>query len=87
MKFPNWGSWLLPIEITLSFSCLYELIGWAVADVFFPEQGLAYLGTQADIWDAQKDMFMAFCGALITMLGVFFKENFKVKQALIPSLA
>jgi putative membrane protein len=49
----------------------------AVADVFFPEQGLAYLGTQADIWDAQKDMFMAFCGALITMLGFFLKKILK----------
>ena len=68
MAFPNWVGWLLPIEITLSFSCLYELVEWAVADVFFPEQGIAYLGTQGDIWDAQKDMFMAFCGALIITL-------------------
>ncbi|HOZ51032.1 MAG TPA: DUF2238 domain-containing protein [Chitinophagaceae bacterium] len=68
MQFPNWVGWLLPIEITLSFSCLYELIEWAVADVFFPEQGIAYLGTQGDIWDAQKDMFMAFCGAVIIIL-------------------
>ncbi len=35
MKFPNWVCWVLPVEITLSFSCLYELIEWAVADVFF----------------------------------------------------
>lgn len=68
MKFPNWVGWLLPVEITLSFSCLYELIEWAVADVLFPEQGVAYLGTQGDVWDAQKDMFMAFCGAGIIML-------------------
>lgn len=68
MKFPTWVGWLLPVEITLSFSCLYELIEWAVADVLFPEQGVAYLGTQGDVWDAQKDMFMAFCGAGIIML-------------------
>lgn len=68
MKFPDWVGWVLPVEITLSFSCLYELIEWAVADVFFPEQGDAYLGTQGDIWDAQKDMFMAFCGAVLIML-------------------
>jgi putative membrane protein len=72
MKFPNWVGWWLPVEITLSFSCLYELIEWAVADVLFPEQGDAYLGTQGDIWDAQKDMFMAFCGAVIIMLLVSF---------------
>jgi putative membrane protein len=32
---------------------------------FFKAQGDAYLGTQGDIWDAQKDIFLAFCGAII----------------------
>jgi putative membrane protein len=68
MAFPNWVGWLLPIEITLSFSCLYELVEWSVADIFFPEQGIAYLGTQGDSGDAQKDMFMAFCGAVLITL-------------------
>lgn len=75
MNFPNWVGWLLPVEITLSFSCLYELIEWAVADVLFPEQGAAYLGSQGDIWDAQKDMFMAGCGAVIIMLLVWFVKK------------
>jgi len=80
MEFPNWVGWLLPIEITLSFSCLYELIEWGVADVFFPEQGIAYLGTQGDIWDAQKDMFMAFCGAvLITLIVLVLKKSLQRK--------
>jgi putative membrane protein len=47
-------SWILPTEFTLSMSGLYEIIEWAVADIFFSEQGDAYLGTQGDIWDAQK---------------------------------
>jgi putative membrane protein len=64
-KFPTWVGWLLPIEITLSFSGMYELVEWAVADVFFPEQGMAYLGTQGDVWDAQKDMFLATLGAVL----------------------
>lgn len=64
-KFPAWVGWALPIEITLSVSGLYELIEWGVADVFFPEQGMAYLGTQGDIWDAQKDMFLATVGAVL----------------------
>lgn len=75
MRFPKWVGWVLPVEITLSFSCLYELVEWAVADVFFPEQGIAYLGTQGDIWDAQKDMFMAFCGAVIIMLITGFMKK------------
>lgn len=64
-KFPKWVAWTLPIEITLSVSAFYELIEWAVADVFFKAQGDAYLGTQGDIWDAQKDIFLAFIGAIL----------------------
>jgi putative membrane protein len=65
LKFPSWVAWTLPIEITLSISAFYELIEWAVADVFFKAQGDAYLGTQGDIWDAQKDIFLAFIGSII----------------------
>lgn len=65
LKYPSWVAWVLPIEITLSISAFYELIEWAVADVFFQEQGVAYLGTQGDVWDAQKDIFLAFSGAIL----------------------
>ena len=65
LKFPRWVAWALPIEITLSIGSLYELIEWAVADLFFPEQGISYLGTQGDIWDAQKDIFLAVLGAVL----------------------
>lgn len=65
LKFPRWVSWSLPIEITLSIGAFYELIEWGVADILFPEQGPAYLGTQGDVWDAQKDVFLAFLGAII----------------------
>lgn len=64
----RWICWILPVEITLSFSGLYELIEWSVADIFFPEQGVAYLGTQGDMWDAQKDMCTALLGAILIML-------------------
>ncbi len=64
-KFPPGFAWGLPIEFTLSISGIYELIEWAVADLFFPEQGMAYLGTQGDIWDAQKDMGLAVFGAAL----------------------
>ncbi|MBL7754407.1 MAG: DUF2238 domain-containing protein [Chitinophagaceae bacterium] len=75
MKFPAWVGWVLPVEITLSFSCIYELIEWAVADVLFPEQGVAYLGTQGDVWDAQKDMFMAGSGAILIMLTIWLLRS------------
>lgn len=64
---PVWVCWVLPCEITLSFSGMYEVIEWAVADIFFPAEGVAYLGTQGDNWDAQKDMLLAFGGAVLSM--------------------
>jgi putative membrane protein len=64
-KFPKRAAWFLPVALTLSFSGIYEMIEWAVADIFFPAQGMNYLGTQGDIWDSQEDTFSAFLGAVI----------------------
>ena len=81
LKFPVWVSWALPIEITLSVSGLYELIEWAVADVFFKAQGDAYLGSQGDIWDAQKDMFLATLGAVLaTSIVSLIKKAFRIER-------
>jgi len=81
LKFPVWVAWVLPIEITLSVSGFYELVEWAVADVFFPSQGDAYLGTQGDIWDAQKDIFLATLGAVLaTSIVSSIKRVFEIKE-------
>lgn len=64
-------SFYLPIELTLAFSAIYELIEWAAAVGVAPEAGLAFLGAQGDIWDAQKDMALAGLGSVITMLITF----------------
>ncbi|QHL87378.1 DUF2238 domain-containing protein [Nibribacter ruber] len=72
-------AFLLPIELTISMGAFYELIEWAVADVFFPAQGMAYLGTQGDVWDAQKDIAIAMLGAAITMGSVFLGSRFSTK--------
>jgi putative membrane protein len=78
--YPSWVAWLLPIEITLSISAFYELIEWAVADVFFPAQGMAYLGTQGDVWDAQKDIFLATLGAILaTTIVSSIKRGFGIR--------
>ena len=66
-----WG-YYLPLDLTMSFSMLYELIEWVVALVFAGEIGQAYLGTQGDMWDAQKDMALATAGAILSMSVVSF---------------
>ncbi len=65
LKIPKRLALRLPVLIILSASGLYEIIEWLVADVFFVEQGISYLGTQGDVWDAQKDMAMAFLGVVL----------------------
>lgn len=62
-----WG-YFLPLDFTLASSALYELIEWAAAVWFGGDLGVAYLGTQGDVWDAQKDMACAGLGALLAML-------------------
>ena len=51
------------LYFVLATSALYELIEWGVAVVNGGDLGTAYLGTQGDEWDAQKDMAFATAGA------------------------
>jgi putative membrane protein len=64
------GAWsyLLPLAAIMALSLLYELIEWSAALVFGGDLGTAYLGTQGDVWDAQKDMACAAVGALAIIL-------------------
>ena len=61
-----WG-YFLPLDVTMSTSMFYELVEWGAAAQLGGELGMAYLGTQGDIWDAHKDMALASLGALIAM--------------------
>ena len=61
-----WG-YFLPLDLTLSTSAVFELIEWGAAELFGGDLGVAYLGTQGDMWDAQKDMALAGLGAAVAM--------------------
>lgn len=64
-------SYYFPLDLAFAFSALYEIIEWAAAAQVNPQAGLAFLGSQGDIWDAQKDMLLAGLGALIAMAIIF----------------
>ena len=66
-----WGFWF-PIELTLAFSAIYEIIEWITALSVDPSAGLAFLGAQGDVWDAQKDMLLAGIGSVIAMIVTMF---------------
>ena len=52
----------------------YELVEWIYAATTNPEAGIAYLGSQGDIWDAQKDMLADTLGAIFaTSLFLFLR--------------
>jgi putative membrane protein len=71
-----WGI-VLPIDVMISLSAIYELVEWAATVVVAPEAGAAFLGAQGDPWDAHKDMALASLGACITM-GITFVVNLKL---------
>jgi putative membrane protein len=46
----------------------YELVEWIYAATAGGAEGAAFLGSQGDIWDAQKDMLMDTLGAVVVAL-------------------
>jgi putative membrane protein len=73
-----WG-YFLPLDFTMSTSMFYELVEWGAASLLGGELGMAYLGTQGDIWDAHKDMALASLGALIAM-GIVVAINLTLQR-------
>lgn len=65
------GWWLAVIvtSICMGISALYELLEWGVAE-FDGAGSQAFLGTQGDEWDTQKDMAGCFVGSVIALLAL-----------------
>jgi putative membrane protein len=49
----------------VSAGAIYEICEWLAAMIMAPDWAESYNGQQGDIWDAQWDMALASCGALI----------------------
>lgn len=80
----SWAAFVA-VNLILSSSGFYEITEGMVAALVSPELGNAYLGTQGDIWDAQRDMRAATVGAILTM--VITLAHAKRRQRLGPSKA
>jgi len=68
------GFWayFFPLELTMAASMSFELFEWGAAEFFGGDLGIAYLGTQGDVWDAHKDMALASFGAFLAMCTTLF---------------
>jgi putative membrane protein len=72
------NKWLLftyPVFTIATIAMSYELIEWIYAAVANPEAGIAYLGSQGDIWDAQKDMLADTLGAIFATTAFFLSRK------------
>jgi len=64
----GWLLYYLPVMTVLGLSGLWEVLESWVASSVHPELGITYLGSQGDLWDAQKDIAAAFYGALLCVV-------------------
>lgn len=58
---------LIAVSASLALSAGYELLEWIAAEAV-GSRVKDFLATQGDKWDSQWDMFMALCGAVLSLL-------------------
>jgi len=63
----------------LSIAASYEIVEWLFADIVGGDTGAEFLGSQGDIWDAQKDMLADGLGAIFALL-LFWKLKARILQ-------
>ncbi|HEY4281878.1 MAG TPA: DUF2238 domain-containing protein [Chthoniobacterales bacterium] len=63
---PKWMPFVI-VCVCLGISASYELIEWWTA-LISGSASTEFLATQGDVWDTQKDMFMAFIGAMSALI-------------------
>ena len=76
----GWVLYYLPVMTVLGLSGLWEIIEFWVADSVHPELGITYLGSQGDVWDAQKDIAAAFYGALLCVILLMIARSLRRPQ-------
>ena len=79
-RYPRVWAALFPALFMASHAVIYELIEWAAAIVFGGDLGQAYLGTQGDIWDGQKDMALALAGTMLMITALAAMGRLPVRR-------
>ena len=75
------GKWMFTIIVMgcLGIAAIYEIIEWGAA-MATGEAAEAFLGTQGDVWDSQKDMAWAGIGAIMALLMLGKKHDSMLKK-------
>ena len=71
---------LFPVFSIFAVAGSYEIIEWIFAVSADQDAGIAVLGSQGDMWDAQKDMLMDIFGSIVAMILFFRMNNRQIKE-------
>ncbi|EGR2702815.1 DUF2238 domain-containing protein [Vibrio parahaemolyticus] len=72
---PTFSCWFALFAI-MSLAAGYEIIEWWYAELAGGDEGIAFLGSQGDIWDAQKDMLCDTTGAILSLFLMSAQRRF-----------
>ncbi|HGS4499096.1 TPA: DUF2238 domain-containing protein [Vibrio parahaemolyticus] len=72
---PTFSCWFALFTI-MSLAAGYEIIEWWYAELAGGDEGIAFLGSQGDIWDAQKDMLCDTTGAILSLFLMSAQRRF-----------
>lgn len=64
----KWLAYLFAIFSIMAVACFYEILEWYFAISADPTAGHAFLGSQGDEWDAQKDMLFDTLGGIFAIV-------------------
>lgn len=68
-------AWSYGLFVIMAIAALYEIFEWQYAIMADPSAGIAILGSQGDIWDAQKDMLMDTIGGVIGAVAFMLRSK------------
>jgi putative membrane protein len=71
---------LFPIFTICAVAAGYEIFEWIYAVSADEEAGIAVLGSQGDVWDAQKDMLADSLGAIFAIIVFWLTNSKKVRE-------
>ena len=69
-----------PVFVIATIAMSYELVEWYYAAQSNAADAMAYLGSQGDIWDAQKDMLADTLGAITATILFFLVRKPKFEK-------
>ena len=74
-----------PLFLVMAVAAGYELFEWGFATLVDPQAGAEVLGSQGDVWDAQRDMLADTLGALFALAGFAWTHRHELRPECGPA--